>query len=266
MSKYLTIFTISWQNELTYRLNFLVWRIRNILRLLMTYFLWKGVFVAKSQVFGYSQDQVLTYVFLVLIISTIVLSAPSSDNIGGEIGSGDLSNYLVKPVSYLMYWFTRDLASKLLNLVFATFEVSLLWLLLRPEISFPTDPVVVTAAMISSLLAMVAYYFISVSARLSAFWAPENTWGVSFLVLILIDILAGGIFPLNILPKALSILLQLTPFPYLIYYPIEIFLGKLTGWELIRVLAQSAIYLLLMYMLMKYLWNKGLRVYSAEGR
>src|SRR5258708_4648991 len=124
MSKYLTIFNLSWQNEFIYRLNFILWRLRNVLRFLMIYFLWTGIFVSNGHVFGYSQSQMLTYVFLLMIVATFVWSAPSADNIGSEIASGDLSNYLLKPINYLTFWFTRDLSSKALNLAFAAVEIT----------------------------------------------------------------------------------------------------------------------------------------------
>ena len=161
MRKYFTVFEISWQNELVYRLNFVLWRLRNILRFLMTFFLWKGIFISRNSIFGYSQPQILTYVFMILAIQSLVLSAPSSDNIGGEIGNGDLSNYLVKPIGYLRYWFTRDMASKVLNVIFAVGELVLVWYLFRPNLVFPSDPLTLIAFLISSVLALMTYYLIS---------------------------------------------------------------------------------------------------------
>lgn len=266
MAKYLTVFAISWQNEFVYRLNFILWRLRNILRFLMTYFLWLGVFTVQTQVFGYSQPQILTYVFMVLIVQTLVMSAPSQDSIGGEIANGDLSNYLLKPINYIKYWFTRDLSSKLLNIIFAFFEVSLLWLIFRPEIRFPYQTDLVLGFLFSLSLAVLTYYFLSVLARLVAFWTPESTWGLSFVLLVFIEILAGGIFPLDILPPYVFNLLQLTPFPYLVYFPIAIFVGKVTGLELLRILIQSSIWMLVVYLVMNIIWQKGLKVYGAEGR
>lgn len=262
MNKYLAVFNASWQNEFTYRLNFVLWRVRNILRLLMTYFLWKGIFVSNQNVFGYSQPQMLTYVFLVLAVQTLVASAPSSDNIGGEIGNGDLSNYLVKPVGYLKYWFTRDLASKLLNVLFAAGEIFFLWFFLRPEITL----IFSLGGIISLFLATIIYYLVSCCARFVAFWMPENSWGLAFLVLVFMEILAGGIFPLNILPTGVYNFLQFTPFPYLVYFPIAMFSGKIVGWELIRILAQTVLMLLVMLWLTKFIWKKGMILYQSTGR
>lgn len=266
MKKYLVAFKVSLSNEFVYRFNFVLWRVRKALQLLMTYFLWSGVFVGSQVVFGYTQSQILTYVFMVLIVQTWVMSAPSSDSIGGEIGNGDLSNYLVKPLGYLKYWFTRDLASKLLNMVFAFFEISILWILFRPTIVIPTDLILIFGFLISCGLAIGIYYLVSVCSRFLAFWAPENTWGLAFLILVFMETLGGLIFPLNILPTPAYIALQFTPFPYLVYFPIAIFSGKIVGIELFRILTQSFIWLLVMLIFTKFLWKRGMMVYQASGK
>ncbi len=264
--KYLAVFLASWQGEFVYRLNFILWRFRNILRFLMTYFLWKGIFVSNQNVFGYSQEQMLMYVFMVLAIQALVLSAPSADNIGSEIASGDLSNYLVKPIGYLKFWFTRDLASKLLNIMFATGEITLLWLLFKPKIELPGSIEAIVGFLIISVIAVGIYYFLNVITRFVAFWTPENTWPLAFLVLILIELFGGGIFPLDILPAWVSGLLQFTPYPYLIYFPISIFLGKITGLYLLKILIQSVIWLVIMYFIAKKVWQLGIKDYAASGK
>ncbi len=208
----------------------------------------------------------LTYVFMVLVVQSIVLSAPSADNIGGEISNGDLSNYLLRPINYLKYWFTRDLSSKMLNLIFAAGELSALWLLLRPNISLPTSGFVMLGFLMACAMATVIYFFVSVAARLVAFWTPENTWALAFVLVVFMETLAGGIFPLDILPSFVRFLIELTPFPYMIYYPIAIFVGKVTGFGIVIVLAKSLLAMLVSFLVMKWVWTKGLKVYSSVGR
>lgn len=232
----------------------------------MVFFLWKGIFTSNTSVFGYDQTQMFTYVFMVLIVQTIVLSAPSADNIGSEIASGDLSNYLLKPISYLKFWFTRDLASKLLNFIFGIFEVSLLFLTLKPQIQLPASHLNLVAFVIALILAMLLYFFIATSIRFLAFWSPDNTWPLAFLAFILIEILAGGVFPLDILPSQLRFLLELTPFPYLLYFPIAIWLGKVSGLSLLQTVISSLAWVVLSFKLNRLIWQQGLKVYAAEGR
>ncbi len=133
-------------------------------------------------------------------------------------------------------------------------------------LTIPLNAETLTGFLIASALAACTYYFISTAARFLAFWTPENTWGLAFVVLVAIDMLAGGIFPLNILPSWAYAALQFTPFPYLLYFPVAIFSGKILGLEMVRILLQSAIWFLLMYLFIKYLWRKGLVVYQASGR
>ncbi|HJX46074.1 MAG TPA: ABC-2 family transporter protein, partial [Patescibacteria group bacterium] len=132
MKKYLSVFKISFQQEFAYRVNFIMWRVRNVTQLFLVFFLWDTVFSAQGKViFGYDKTRILTYVFGLLIIRAFVLSARAVD-VAGEVANGDLSNYLIKPVSYFKYWLTRDLSSKALNLIFAAFETTALFFILKP--------------------------------------------------------------------------------------------------------------------------------------
>jgi len=258
MRKYLTVFAVDWQNQFIYRLNFVLWRFRNVLRVLMTYFLWTSIFSSRTSVFGYTKEQMIAYLLLALFINSLVASSPSSDNIGGEVSDGSLNNFLVKPIGYLRYWFTRDLSSKLLNTVFAIGEITLLFLLFRPSLY-------VAPSLISILLlvsAIIIYFLLTKLAISIVFWAPENTWGFMFTILVLMEMLTGLIFPLDLLPHWAFSALQFTPFPYLIYFPLASIIGKPVA---VRILLQSLVWMAVLYYLLKKVWTKGLKVYSAYG-
>ncbi len=263
MRKYFTIFQLSFQNEFVYRLNFVLWRLRNVLRILMTFFLWNSIFSQNKIAFGYTREQMMTYVFLVLIVNTFVIAAPSNDNIGGEIGSGDLNNFLVKPIGYLRYWITRDWASKLLNILFAMGEVSLLWMVFKPNISFSSSLLQILLGVVACIFAAILYFLMTKIALSVAFWAPENTWGFMFIIWVCMETLSGSVFPLNVLSSSIFEILKFTPFPYLIYYPIIILLGKLSIQQSLYVLIQALIQISVYYWIMIKIWKKGLKVYGA---
>lgn len=266
MKKYLTIFSLSFQNEFTYRLNFILWRLRNVLRLLMVYFLWNAVFSTRTMALGYTKDQMQSYVFLVLILLSLVMSAPSNDTIGGEIASGDLSNYLVKPIHYLQYWLTRDISSKVLNLIFSLVEVSLLWAFIKPQIRLTANLQQLVLGFLVLLSGMLIYFFITKLAISTAFWVPENTWGLMFIILVFMETLSGVIFPLDVLSPQIQSLLKLTPFPYLIYFPTTIIVGKISVSQASHILIESLVWLFISWASALYVWHKGLKVYSAVGR
>lgn len=235
------------------------------MRILMTYFLWNSIFSQNKIAFGYTKEQMMTYVFLVLLVTSFVMSAPSNDNVGGEISDGTLNNFLVRPIGYLRYWLTRDLASKFLNILFATFEFGLLWFLFRPQIYFSHSPIQLLLGITLILISSFTYYLITKLAISIAFWTPENTWGLMFIVLVFVEILAGSIFPLDLLPKSVITLLQLTPFPYMVYYPIAILVGRIDTTIAVRIIFQSLALLTVSYWLAMKVWRKGLKNYAAVG-
>lgn len=267
MNKYLQVFKISFQQEFVYRLNFIMWRVRNILQIFLVFFLWDAVFSKPGRViFGYDRAKILTYVFGLLIVRAFVLSARTVD-VAGEVSRGDLSNYLIKPVNYFKYWLTRDVSSKALNLIFAVVETTLLYILLKPPFFIQTNPLSLLGFLLALISAMFIYFVILFITSSVPFWMPEATWAAHFLIsVIIVEFLSGALFPLDVLPVGLQSVLNFTPFPYLIFFPIQVYLGKITGLAVFRGILVSFFWAITLWFVMKAIWQKGLKVYQSHGR
>lgn len=267
LNKYWSVFRISFEQEFAYKLNFIMWRVRNVFQIIITFFLWSTIFSNPgTQVFGYDRTKILTYVFALMIVRAIVLSARAVD-VSSDVAEGNLSNYLVKPISYFRYWMTRDIASKALNLSFAAFEFSALFLILKPAFYFQGDLYVLAAFILSVVIASLIYFCILFLVSAVPFWAPELGWGTQFLVaIVIIEFLSGSLFPIDILPISLQKIIMSLPFPYMIYFPIQVYLGKISGLAQIQGFIISIIWVGLLYWFMKYVWAKGLKAYQAFGR
>jgi ABC-2 type transport system permease protein len=267
MNKYLQIFKISFEEEFAYRLNFILWRFRNVLQIFLTYFLWSTVYSDPTkEIFGYDRTKILTYVFGIMIVRALVLSARAMD-VSNDVASGDLSNYLIKPIGYFRYWFTRDIASKVLNLSFATVEFALLFILLKPPFFFQANAGILFVFLISIILAIFIYSLILFLLSSIPFWVPEIGWGSHFLVsVVIVEALSGALFPINILPQVLQSIVLATPFPYLIYFPVEVYLGNVSGWALFGGLITAAAWVGVLWILLNVVWQRGLKAYQSFGR
>lgn len=267
MMKYLQIFKISFQEEFAYRLNFVLWRVRNVLQIFLTYFLWSTVYNDPTKIiFGYDRSKILTYVFGIMIVRALVFSAKAME-VSRDVATGDLSNYLLKPISYFKYWFTRDVASKALNLSFAICEFAILFLILKPPFYLQTDIVTLLVFLVAVILAICIYSLMLFLLSSIPFWIPEIGWGSHFLVtVVMVESLSGALFPINILPMTLQSIIMATPFPYLIYFPIEVYLGNVTGMALIGGILVSAAWVGVLWVSLNVIWKKGLRVYQSIGR
>lgn len=206
----------------------------------------------------------LTYVLLVYIISNFVFATRTQD-IGSEINEGKLTNYLLKPISYFKSIAARDVSDKLLNFGFTLLEAIVLFAFLRPPLFLQVSPTLLILMLLAFTGATLVYFCISALMGFLGFWTTE-TWGIRFIFSISLDFLAGNFFPIDILPTWLAHILLFTPFPYMFYFPVKIYLGQLDSMEIFRGFVILTIWTILLIRLVLVVWRKGLRVYSAEGR
>ncbi|MDP3988547.1 MAG: ABC-2 family transporter protein [Candidatus Levybacteria bacterium] len=263
MRKYWKVIKNTWEEMITYRLNFAMWRARVVFQTLTLYFLWSAILPSGVTLLGYSQSLMLTYVLGASFVGSIVTSSRSG-SIGDEINQGNLSNFLLRPMNYFLYWFSKDLGDKAMNISFSIVELFLLFLILKPPIFIQSEPVYLALFLMSLISAVVIYFFINVIIGMIGFWSPE-IWGPRFIFTILISFFAGGLFPLDILPRNIFLFFQYLPFSYLLYFPLKIYLGQIPILEIILGITVSFFWSIILYLTMKKIWNKGLRVYSAQG-
>ncbi|MDP2649602.1 MAG: ABC-2 family transporter protein [bacterium] len=264
MKKYFQVIRNTWLEMTTYRLNFVMWRIRVVLQILTMYFLWLALIPANMTLFGYSQSLMLTYILGTSLITSIVFSSRTQE-IGENINSGDLSIFLIRPINYFYYWFSRDIGDKLMNTLFSITELFLLFIILHPPFFIQTKLLYLLLAFTSILLGVLLYFLFGSLLGLIGFWSPE-VWGPRFIFAIIMSFFAGGLFPLDILPKSIFNLFQFLPFPYLLYFPLRIYLGKSSNLEILTGFAISLFWIFILYKTLLFVWKKGLKVYSAEGR
>lgn len=267
MDKYLQVFKISFHQEFAYKLNFIMWRVRNLMQIFLIIFLWDTVFTSPGRVvFGYDKAKILTYIFGLMIVRAFVLSARAIE-VSGEVSRGDLVNYLIKPISYFKYWLTRDISNKFLNLGFAFFEFTLLYFLLRPPFFLQTNIIFLLSFFISLGLSFFTYFIFLFIVNSIPFWMPEAGFAGHFLLTTVVtEFLSGALFPLDILPASFQSFLNYTPFPYLIFFPLQVYLGKVTGPALVRGILISASWVVVLFLTMSAIWRKGLKIYQAYGR
>lgn len=263
MNKYFAILKISWENYLVYRLNFFLWRIRTVLQLLLVYFIWWTVFQQQTQIFGYTEVTILTYIMVSALVRAIILSSVAID-VSGHINQGGVVNFLIKPLSFVGYYFTRDLSDKLFNISFVIFEIALLIFLLKPQLVFQNDLLILGLFGLAVILGILLYFAIAFTVGLLSFWV-ENSWGPFFLITIFLEGFGGGLFPIDILPKTFAQILLLTPFPYLLYFPAKLYLGSFTTLEIVQGFAILVFWVFALWFFMRKTLQAGLIHYTAVG-
>lgn len=263
MRKYFQVFKVTLNEYLVYRLNFVLWRVRMVLGVMIIYFLWWSVFSGRRVFLGYGVEQMMTYVLLTNVIGAVIYATKTIE-LAGNILNGNIINYLLKPLSFLRYLLSREIADKLINASFAVVEIGLLIIVFKPTLYIQTDPGAWLFFFISICIGVVIHFFMSFTISLLAFWTTE-VWAPRFIFWILMTMLAGAYFPIDILPKYIYYALFLTPFPYLTFLPAKIYLTGLTPSLYIPFLMGIG-WVFVMYYFAKRVWRKGLREFSFFGR
>ena len=264
MQTYFQIIKNTWDQSLAYRTSFILFRVREVLQLLSMYFIWLFVVPENGTFSGYTQASMLTYVLAGAFINDIIFSTRTTA-IASEINDGTLTNFLIRPMSYLKYHFFRDFGDKAMNILFSLIEISIILFLLKPPFIFQTNLMVLLLLIISIALGVVMHFFISIMIGFIGFWSNEG-WGPRFIFYQAVGFFSGSLFPLDVLPKQVFNLIELLPFTYLTFFPTKIYLGELSSIEIVKGFVICSVWILLLFFLSQYVWRKGLKVYTAQGR
>src|SRR5439155_12346353 len=118
--------------------------------------------------------------------------------------------------------------------------------------------------LVSVVLTALLQFFTSYMMAMLAFWVLEVSTFI-FILYAFEYIASGHLFPLDILPPALERALYFTPFPYQLYFPVGIYMGKTTGAELARGFGMQIFWVLFAYGAARFAWQRGIKKYAAVG-
>ena len=107
-------------------------------------------------------------------------------------------------------------------------------------------------------------FLISYSMALIAFWVSEVSTFI-FILFAFEYIASGHLFPLDILPPALAAFVHWTPFPYQLFFPINVLMGRLSAVELAGGFSLQLAWVLASWLLARWIWRRGIRSYTAVG-
>jgi len=267
VKKYLHVINIGIQNNLTYRFNFLARTLFGLIPLLAILFVWRTIYEGKgagSTVGAYSLAEMISYYLLVTVVDALTAVNEDDWQIAADIKDGNISQFLLKPIDYLVYRLGLFVSGRLTYLAVAAVPLALFILYFHKYFVLPASWTTLGCFLISTLLTALLQFFSSYTMAMLAFWVLEVSTFI-FILFAFEYIASGHLFPLDILPPGIERALAFTPFPYQLYFPVSIYMGKTTGVELTRGLLIQLCWVAAAYRLARFAWNRGLRRYSAVG-
>jgi len=267
MRKYWHVINVGIQNTLVYRVNFLFRSVFALVPLTATILLWRTIYqgrTASAEIAGYTLAQMISYYLLVTIVDALTAVTEDDWQIAADIREGNISQFLLKPINYLGYRLCLYLSGRLIYTAVALAPVAGFILLQREYFVLPPSWAAFGWFLVSVVLTGLLQFLISYTMALLSFWVLEVATFI-FIVFAFEQLAGGHLFPLDILPAGVTQVLQFTPFPYMLFFPVSIYLGQRSGAALWQGLAFQAGWVVFAYALARLIWSRGVRRYSAFG-
>ena len=267
MKKYWHVLNVGIQNNLTYRFNFLARTLFGLIPLIATLYVWQTIYAGKgkgAEVGSYTLAQMVSYYLLVTIVDALTAVNEDDWQIAADIKDGNISQFVLKPIDYLVYRLCLFFSGRISYLAVAAIPLAGFILCLRHYFVFPPDWPTFGWFLCSVMLTALLQFFTSYAMAMLAFWVLEVSTFI-FILFAFEYIASGHLFPLDILPHGLAQVLFFTPFPYQMYFPVGVYMGKIAGPDLARGLLVQFGWVALAYGLARFMWQRGIRKYSAVG-
>ena len=266
MGKYWHVLNIGLQNTLVYRLNFLFRAAFGLIPLMAIISVWRTIYAGKpgGQIGSYELTQMISYYLVITIVDALTAVTEDDWQIAADIKDGNISQFLLKPMDYLTYRLCLFGAGRLVYAAVALVPTAAFIWLLRDNFVLPPDATSAAGFVVSLVLTALLQFLFSFTLALLAFWVLEVATFI-FIAFAFEYIAGGHLFPLDLLPPAVAGALDYTPFPYMLFFPVSIWLGRVSGEALWLGVLVQLLWVIAAYALARLVWNRGIKKYSAVG-
>ena len=178
--------------------------------------IWKVVFntTASQIINGFSYPMLIWY--LVLTESITISQGKIITEIGGEMISGEIANYLNKPYNYILYKYASTIGASSANFIITLLIAATTAFFLVGPIEF--EILNLPFILIASFLGITLHFTLMASLGIISLWL-EDSRSLDFLYNKIVFVAGGMLVPLDIFPSWFFNICILLPFSYAVYAP-----------------------------------------------
>jgi ABC-2 type transport system permease protein len=260
---YTALVRIAFQAQLAYRSQLWAHIFSQFIQVFFKIAVWGSVYGGLARVDGVSLPEMITYAVLAGTVLSAWEWASLIQGIDRVVKSGDIYVFLLKPLQYPLYLLASEcgnLGFRLLAVVLPiVLTVGFTHGLLPPASLFHGAMFVVFWA-----LSFVMLFLLSMLFGLLAFWLM-TAFSLEWLLQGLLSVLSGSFVPLWFFPPSFARFVLHSPFAWVGFYPVAVYLGKLSPRDVLISLAFGLGWALLLSVGVARLWAKVTRRITVQG-
>jgi ABC-type uncharacterized transport system permease subunit len=217
-------------------------------QMLMYIFLWLNI--SKSN--AIDLKYLISYYLLTNLLVYAYPFTHIANDIEREVMEGGISNYLVRPINYINLILAKYVAW--MSLYSAIFLPAVVFVYFFREISL----VQIVLFLISAIVGMGVEFMFWYNVGLISFFI-ERIRGIMTTALALRMFVSGSLIPLSFFAEPIRKVTYLFPFRFYIYVPVNTLLGEKETAEIIVDFAAGFAWIIMLVLLSKFLWSKGIK-------
>lgn len=265
MKKYRFTFSLGLENALEYRFDFFLSLVSTLFPIVIQTYLWTAIYQSPeaSVSNGYTYPQIILYTLLAGMVSKLV-STGFEYEVNTDIKNGGLNKFIIRPISYLRYRFCSFLGGKVPAAAILGVVCAITLTVAALVLGAAIEPVRVGLFLVALALALALNFALFFSIAMLGFWFSEisKLFGTISIVLVVVS---GGVFPLDIFGSTVTRITGLLPFKYTTQFPVDILNGKLAFPDVFTGFCCQLFWVCALLALAALLWRRGLRRYIAAG-
>jgi ABC-2 type transport system permease protein len=260
---YSRFWQVNWAEQWQYRANLMMYLLYWLVSPVVYLSVWVSIANVQGSVSGLTANDFITY-YLTLLVVDQLTSEITIHIFAYKIQDGTLSGDLLRPVHpILTNALVSNIAFKALNLIaFIPIWIALL-LLFRPDYSSVTLGSILLAIP-GILIGFCLNFLLGAMITCMAFWTTR-VYSISQFFYLLIILLSGQFVPLQLLPQSVQQVAQYLPFQMFRFVPVEIIRNRLSTETILFDYGVSLIWLVVFYLLFRWIWRAGVKRFSAVG-
>ncbi len=256
LQQFWAIAAVSFRRNLTYRAAALAGLATNAVFGLLRAAVLVALYADRPEVQGMTVQDAITYTGLTQAVIAY-LSMFSWYPLMESIHSGDIAADLLKPMRFMTFWLAQDVGRAAVAMLFRGVTIMAVYAIVF-DITTPESIAQWSALVIALAIALLVSFAWRFLVNLAAFWTP-NALGIGRFAFILSWFMSGFLMPLRFFPDWVVRICYLTPFPYTVNTVVEVYLGLVTGVDLVFEIVAQLVWLVLLVVAAQIVLRAGVR-------
>lgn len=259
---YRTLFALELSVMFQYRASVVIWLLGLVLQPVIYMVVWLRVAESRGgQVGDFDAGSIAAYFLVMMLVNHCTFSWHMFE-MGWRVRSGFFNAILVQPLHPWHRDVLQNVAYKFLTLAVLLPAAGALAWYFEPTLSPPGWAVL--AAIPAVFLAFLTRFFFEWALGLLAFWITDTS-GLNNMYMAVVLIFTGRLAPLSLLPEGMQTFAAISPFEWMISFPVELILGRLTQQQALHGFGMQVLWIAVGFAIVQLAWSRASARYSAVG-